>query len=117
MASRRWSGVSAQSVAESTDSDVLGQPHPGTINGVTTEFALYENTAYTRILGEVRSDGGEWLDAYRPEGFTAQQAIGGEIEHPLLDGLGSVRQLIDAAGTVILSWDYEAYGRVSPSRS
>jgi len=30
-----------------------------TVNGVTTEFVLDENTAYTRILGEVRSDGGE----------------------------------------------------------
>ena len=30
---------------------------------MTTEFVLDENTAYTRILGEVRSDGGERLYA------------------------------------------------------
>ena len=83
-----------------------------TTNGVTTEFVLDENTAYTRILGEIRSDGGERLYAYGPEGFTAQQAVGGGIEYPLLDGLGSVRHLTDAGGTVILTRGYDAYGNV-----
>ncbi len=83
-----------------------------TTNGVTTEFVLDENTAYTRILGEVRSDGGERLYAYGPEGFTAQQTVGGGVEYPLLDGLGSVRHLTDASGTVILSRSYDAYGNV-----
>jgi len=49
---------------------------------------LDENTAYVRILGEVRSDGGERLYAYGPEGFSAQQTVGGGVEYPLLDGLG-----------------------------
>ncbi len=83
-----------------------------TVNGVTTEFVLDENAAYTRILGEVRSDGGERLYAYGPEGFSAQQAVGGGIEYPLLDGLGSVRQLINASGTVILTRSYDAYVNV-----
>ena len=83
-----------------------------TVNGVTTEFVLDENTAYTRILGEIRSDGGERLYAYGAEGFSAQQAVGGGIEYPLLDGLGSVRQLTDASGTVILTRSYDAYGAV-----
>jgi RHS repeat-associated protein len=79
---------------------------------LTTEFVLDENAAYTRILGEVRSDGGERLYAYGPEGFAAQLAVGGGVEYPLLDGLGSVRQLIDAGGTVILTRSYDAYGSV-----
>ncbi|MCB0025975.1 MAG: RHS repeat protein, partial [Caldilinea sp.] len=58
-----------------------------TTNGVTTEFVLDENAAYTRILGEVRSDGGERLYAYGPGGFSAQQAVGSTVEYPLLDGL------------------------------
>ena len=81
-------------------------------NGVTTEFVLDENAAYPRILGEVRSDGGERLYAYGPEGFSAQLAVGGTVEYPLLDGLGSVRQLTDAAGTVILTRSYDAFGNV-----
>ena len=83
-----------------------------TTNGVTTEFVLDENAAYPRILGEVRSDGGERLYAYGPEGFAAQLAVGGTVEYPLLDGLGSVRQLTDAGGTVILSRSYDAYGSI-----
>jgi RHS repeat-associated protein len=83
-----------------------------TVNGVTTEFVLDENAAYTRILGEVRSDGGERLYAYGAEGFTTQQTIGGGVEYPLLDGLGSVRQLTDAAGVVILTRSYDAFGAV-----
>ena len=83
-----------------------------TANGVTTEFVLDENAAYTRILGEIRSDGGERLYAYGPEGFSAQQAVGGGGEYPLLDGLGSVRHLTDAGGTVILTRSYDAYGNV-----
>jgi RHS repeat-associated protein len=83
-----------------------------TTNGVTTEFVLDENTAYVHILGEVRSDGDERLYAYGPEGFTAQQAVGGGVEYPLVDGLGSVRHLTDAGGTVILTRSYDAYGNV-----
>jgi len=83
-----------------------------TTNGVTTEFVLDENAAYTRILGEVRSDGSERLYAYGPEGFSAQQTVGGGVEYPLVDGLGSVRQLTDASGNVILSRSYDAYGNV-----
>jgi RHS repeat-associated protein len=83
-----------------------------TTNGVTTEFVLDENAAYPRILGEVRSDGGERLYAYGPEGFAVQLAVVGGVEYPLVDGLGSVRQLTDAGGIVILSRGYDAYGNV-----
>jgi len=38
--------------------------------------------------------------------------VGGAMEYPLLDGLGSVRQLTDASGTVILGRSYDAYGNV-----
>jgi len=34
------------------------------------------------------------------------------MEYPLLDGLGSVRQLTDAGGVVILSRSYDAFGNV-----
>jgi hypothetical protein len=57
----------------------------------------------------VCSDGGERLYAYGPEGFTAQQAVGGEVEYALLDGLGSVRHLTDA-GRV---WHVIYFGRGS----
>ena len=59
-----------------------------TVNGVTTEFVLDENTAYTRILGEIRSDGGERLYAYGPVRCAAQLAVGCRIECALLGGSG-----------------------------
>lgn len=61
-----------------------------TKNSVTTEFASGETTASVRILGEVRSDGGERLYAHGPEGFAVQRAVGGAVEYPLLDGLVTV---------------------------
>jgi len=38
-----------------------------TTNGINTESVPGETTASVRILGEVRSDGGERLNAHRPE--------------------------------------------------
>jgi YD repeat-containing protein len=66
-----------------------------TTNGVTTEFVLDENTAYTRILGEVRSDGGERLYAYGPE--------------------DSVRSRRSAAGSSIRCWMGWAACAISPT--
>jgi hypothetical protein len=79
---------------------------------LSTEFVLDENTAYTRILDEVRSDGGERLYVYGTEGFSTQQAVGGAVEYPLVDGLGSVRQLTDVGGTASLTRSNDAYGNV-----
>ncbi len=84
-------------------------------NGITTEFVLDERGALPTILGEVRSDGTERLYAYGPEGFAAQMTVGGAIEYPLVDGLGSVRHLTDGAGNVMLSRSYDAFGNLRHS--
>jgi len=92
-------------------------------NGITTEYVLDERGALPTMLGEVRSDGTTRLYAYGPEGFAAQMtlsagsglAVGGGIEYPLLDGLGSVRHLTDGSGTVTLSRSYDAFGNLRHS--
>ena len=84
-------------------------------NGITTEYVLDEPGALPTILGEVRSDGTERLYAYGPEGFAAQKVVGGAAEYPLLDGLGSVRQLTDSSGNVLLSRSYDAFGNLRHS--
>jgi RHS repeat-associated protein len=85
-------------------------------NTVTTEYILDERNDLPVILGEVRSDGVERLYAYGPEGFAAQQSYAGAsnqgIAYPLLDGLGSVRNLADASGAVILTRHYDAFGNL-----
>ncbi|MCE7989400.1 MAG: hypothetical protein DYG89_50250 [Caldilinea sp. CFX5] len=84
-------------------------------NGVTTEFVLDERGALPTILGEVRSDGAERLYAYGPEGFAAQMTVGGGVEYPLLDGLGSLRQLTDNNGAIVLYRSYDAFGTIGGS--
>ena len=76
---------------------------------------LDERGALPTILGEVRSDGTERLYAYGPEGFAAQKVVGGAVEYPLLDGLGSVRHLTDGSGNLLLSRSYDAFGNVRHS--
>ena len=79
---------------------------------MTSEFVLDENSSLPRILGEVRSDGSQQLYAYSPAGFAAQKTVAGNVEYPLLDALGSVRHLTDAAGNVTLSRSYDAFGNI-----
>jgi len=89
-----------------------------TVGGVTTDFVLDERGALPLILGEVRSDGIELRYAYGTEGVTAQQTITNTtqtISYPLLDALGSVRRLTDAAGAVTLARSYDAFGNIRHS--
>lgn len=81
----------------------------------TTKYVLDERGTLPTILGEVRSDGMERLYAYGPEGFAAQKTVGGGIEYPLLDGLGSVRHLTDGRGNVLFSRSYDAFGNLRHS--
>lgn len=86
-----------------------------TANGVTTDFVLDERGPLPTILGEIRSDGTELRYAYGPEGVTAQKTVTGAsqaIAYPLLDSLGSVRQLTNASGAVTLSRSYDAFGAI-----
>ena len=72
---------------------------------------------------EERSDGSELLYAYGPDGVGAQrQAAGGTsqlTQYPLLDGLGSVRNLVDQSGAIVRSTSYDATARCAraPERS
>ena len=82
----------------------------------TTDFVLDEQGGLPRILGAIRSDATEELYSYAPEGFAAQRTIVSgtpqAVVYPLLDALGGVRHLTDAAGTVTLSRSYDAWGNV-----
>ncbi|MHB8574067.1 MAG: NHL domain-containing protein [Dehalococcoidia bacterium] len=90
-----------------------------TVNGVTSDLVLDENAGLPRVLGEVRSDGTETDYAYGAEGVSAQrQVVGGSgqpAQYPLLDGLGSLRQLTDPGATVILNRSYDAFGNLRQS--
>jgi RHS repeat-associated protein len=83
----------------------LGDRLSETINGVTTIFTLDLNTGLTQVL----SDG---VHVYLYGLGRIAQIAGSDSVYFLGDALGSVRQLADGQGTVILARAYEPYGSV-----
>jgi len=83
----------------------LGDRLSETINGVTTIFTLDLNTGLTQVLAD-----GSHVYLYGL-GRIAQIA-GSDSVYFLGDALGSVRQLADGQGIVILARSYEPYGSV-----
>ena len=83
----------------------LGERISQTVNGVTTHFTVDLNAGLSQVL----SDG---TNTYLyGVGRLVQESASGE-QYFLTDALGSVRQLVDANGSVILVKDYEPYGEV-----
>jgi hypothetical protein len=79
-----------------------------TVNGITTHYELFQAAGLTQVL----SDG---TNTYLyGVGRIAQYSETGP-EYFLNDALGSVRQLVDANGSVTLARDYEPYGEALAS--
>jgi RHS repeat-associated protein len=94
--------------------DGLGNLVRQTRGGVTTDFVLDENTDLAVVLGEI-SGANEQLYAYGAEGLSAQRlvqnGVGQSVVYPLLDSLGSVRQLTNSSGAAIKNYVYtSAFG-------
>jgi len=73
------------------------------VNGVTTSYTLDINAGLTQVL----DDGTE--NYLYGNGRIAQYEASG-AEYFLGDALGSVRQMVNAAGQVNLAKGYEPYG-------
>ena len=83
----------------------LGERVSQTVNGVPTHFTLDLNAGLSQVL----TDG---TNTYLyGVGRIAQESTNG-VQYFLGDALGSVRQLVDTNGSVILAKDYEPYGEV-----
>ncbi|HEX5690103.1 MAG TPA: RHS repeat-associated core domain-containing protein, partial [Roseiflexaceae bacterium] len=113
-AANRLIGSTRNGVTTTYGYDGHGNLVRETVGGVTTDFVLDERGVLPHILGEVHSDGTETLYAYGAEGFAAQQTlVNGTpqgVRYALLDGLGSLRQLTDSNGAVVLNRSYDAFG-------
>jgi RHS repeat-associated protein len=83
----------------------LGDRLSETINGVTIIFTLDLNTGLTQVLVD-----GSHVYLYGLGRIV--QITGSDCVYFLGDALGSVRQLTDGQGTVILAQAYEPYGSV-----
>jgi hypothetical protein len=79
-----------------------------TVNGVTTYYALDQAAGLTQVLFD-----GTNTYLYG-KGRIAQYDVSG-TQYFLGDALGSVRQLLDANGEVLLAQSYEPYGDVLAS--
>ena len=90
----------------------LGDRVSQTVNGITTNFTLDLNSGLTQVLQESSP-----LRAYTYLYGTDRIAQYGaaSTEYFLGDALGSVRQMVDASGAVILAKSYDPYGNAKAS--
>ncbi len=89
--------------------DGQGNRYQQTANGVTSTYALDLAAGLPQVL----SDGANtYLYGL---GRIAQQSAGGS-EYFLADALGSVRQLVDASGTIVGTQSFDPYGNPLSSR-
>ena len=86
----------------------LGERVSQTVNGVTTHFTVDLNAGLSQVL----SDGTNTY-LYGVERI-AQESTNG-VQYFLTDALGSVRQMVDLSGEVLLARSYEPYGEVLAS--
>ena len=105
----RLKTVSGPGLTASYEYNGLGDRVSQTVNSVTTDFALDLAGGLTQVLEDGTSAylyGNERIAEYDENG----------TEYYLPDALGSVRQLADEDGELVLSQRYEAYGEVLSSQ-
>ena len=88
--------------------DGLGNRYQQTVNEVTTTYTLDIASGLTQVL----SDG---TNKYLYGLGRIAQVNGEDIEYFLGDALGSVRQLTDESGEIILTREYDPYGNMLSS--
>jgi RHS repeat-associated protein len=99
--SYRCNGNSSRVNAFGCESDRVSQ----TINGVTTHYVVDSAAPLSQVL----SDG---TDNYLYGNGLLAQDNGVNPEYFLSDGLGSIRQLVDASGNISLSQSFDPYGQL-----
>jgi RHS repeat-associated protein len=99
----RLKTVSGQEVSTSNVYNGLGVRVQETAGGTTTHYVVDLNAGLSQVLSDGTSTYLYGVDRI------AQQNTGG-MQYFLGDALGSVRQLTDAEGELILARDYEPYG-------
>lgn len=80
-----------------------------TVDNVTTVYLVDHQTAYPQVLEE-RTDSGSLIAAYTIGNDLISMRRGGVDSYYHYDGLGSTRELTDAAGLVTDTYDFEAFG-------
>ncbi|NER00511.1 MAG: RHS repeat-associated core domain-containing protein, partial [Cyanothece sp. SIO2G6] len=84
------------------------------VNGEETRYILDTAQPFTQVLEEVLDDGTVAV-SYVYGNDLITQIREGEMTYYLVDALGSTRLMTDEEGTVIASYDYDAFGEVIAS--
>jgi RHS repeat-associated protein len=104
-ASNRLKAVSGAGYAASYLYNGMGDRLSQTVDSVTTEYTLDLHSGLTQVLAD------ETNTYLYGRGRVGEEQPGGFVLH-LGDALGSVRQVVDGTGEVILAKDYKPYGEV-----
>jgi RHS repeat-associated protein len=82
--------------------------------GVSTDYVLNELAAHTQVIGEI-SGSNQTAFVYGPDGLHAQQRWINDasqgLEYSLNDGLGSVKALSNASGSLIKTNAFDVWGQ------
>ena len=82
-----------------------------TVNGVETQYLIDEVQPYAQVLEEYSPNGAVLVEYVYGNDLIAQEQ-GNSRTFYHVDGLGSTRVLTDEQGSVVSTYDYEAYGEL-----
>ncbi|MEH2292107.1 RHS repeat-associated core domain-containing protein, partial [Nostoc sp.] len=85
-----------------------------TIDGVETRYLIDEMQPYAQVLEEYSSNGAVQVEYIYGNDLIAQEK-GSDRTFYHVDGLGSTRVLTDSTGSVVSTYNYEAYGELISS--
>ncbi len=85
-----------------------------TVNSVETRYLIDEMQPYTQVLEEYSPNGAVQVEYVYGNDLIAQEK-GSDRTFYHVDGLGSTRILTDITGSVVSTYDYEAYGQLISS--
>ncbi len=85
-----------------------------TVNGVETRYLIDHVQPYAQVLEEYSVDGAVQVEYVYGNDLIAQEQGNSRTSYHV-DGLGSTRMLTDEQGTVVSTYDYEAYGELISS--
>ncbi|OUL33998.1 putative Ig domain-containing protein [Nostoc sp. 106C] len=85
-----------------------------TVNGVETRYLIDEVQPYAQVLEEYSPNGAVQVEYFYGNDLIAQGQDNSRTYYHV-DGLGSTRVLTDLSGSVVHTYDYEAYGELISS--
>jgi RHS repeat-associated protein len=91
--------------------DALGNRVAVTMDGVTTRY-VFDPVMAGSIMGEYDAGGALVAHYGYGLGLVSRTNAAGQSAYYAFDALGSTRQITDAAGQVVTSYDYDPFGNV-----